>query len=798
MKIETKIHLNKFKPRPYQLKLLDAVENKKFKKSLVIWPRRCLAGNTHILMADGSYKLLCEIEKGDKIIAYNGKDFVPDIVKYVWAVGKKDAYKVTSFPFLPLYTSYDHVFANKDHYTTKWDPLCYINPHAQLLQYPGLRDSGIHDPNLAEFIGNMIAHGIISRFRCPSYKSNDKEQLVRMESLVKISFNYRTEWSLIFGNYKLTFPNNGEPKNKIKDMFTDENYDIAESRRGLPKILWTLDKASILRFFAGLFTNEDYFHLDKKAIIIDCSTSEELVWGYYWLLRKINIIPLIPIADHNFKYKLKITGREVEKLLKGNYIYGNSKCADLLHVLMADSRYNQNDLTIKDGVYHVPFERNDALPIYMFDIETKKHHNFVANGYIVHNSGKDICCFNLLIRAALRKVGVYFYLLPTFSQARRVIFDSITNSGDRFIDYIPKELIANINSQEMKIKLTNNSIIQLLGSDTYDTSLVGTNPNGIIFSEYSLQDPRAFQFARPILTANDGFCVIISTPRGKNSLWELFQIAKHNPQAWFSEKLTVEDTGHISLHDIEKERAEGVMSEDLIQQEYYTSFEMGVEGAYYAKYIDRLHVKGQIGDVPWEAAFKVHVAIDIGVRDSTCLIFFQTIGAVVRIIDEYTNSKVGLEHYVSVIRQKPYVYGHFIAPHDVKVQEWGSGLTRIEKARQLGINFTIAHNVSIEDGIECVRSTLGKVWIDSSNCKQLIKSLENYRQEFDIKKQVYKPFPLHDKWSHFADAMRYLCISLPKTQDGLSAAELDRRYHEAVYGNQSNLPSIFRDDLPDY
>jgi hypothetical protein len=58
---------------------------------------------------------------------------------------------------------------------------------------------------------------------------------------------------------------------------------------------------------------------------------------------------------------------------------------------------------------------------------------------------------------------------------------------------------------------------------------------------------------------------------------------------------------------------------------------------------------------------------------------------------------------------------------------------------------------------------------------------------------VYKDNPLHDKYSHAADAMRYMCISLPKTRDGLSAEDLDRMRNEAAYGGQSNLPAFFRD-----
>jgi hypothetical protein len=93
--------------------------------------------------------------------------------------------------------------------------------------------------------------------------------------------------------------------------------------------------------------------------------------------------------------------------------------------------------------------------------------------------------------------------------------------------------------------------------------------------------------------------------------------------------------------------------------------------------------------------------------------------------------------------------GRYIAPHDIAVKEWGSGQTRIAKAKELGIKFTLANNVGLMDGIESCRSAFGKIWIDEKNCGQLIKCLENYRQEWDSKRKVYHEKPLHDSNSHF-------------------------------------------------
>jgi hypothetical protein len=399
-------------------------------------------------------------------------------------------------------------------------------------------------------------------------------------------------------------------------------------------------------------------------------------------------------------------------------------------------------------------------------------------------AGKDVVAFNITLIMALKRVGVYFYLLPTYSQGRKVIFDSITSDGIRFLDYIPKELIAKINSQEQKITLVNDSVIQICGTDNIDT-LVGTNPVGCVFSEYALQDKRAYEFLRPALLVNGGWALFVSTPRGKNHLWDLYNIALNNPEEWFVYKKGVDETHHVSLDEIAKEEAEGLMSHDLIQQEYFVNFQIGAQGAYYAKYIDRLKLNSQITFVPWDPSLPVNTALDIGVRDSTSIIFFQYKNSFVNIIDVYENSKEGLEHYIALIKSKPYQYKYHIAPHDMRVREFTTGMARIDKARQLGIEFIIAENISIMDGIEAVRTTLPRCYIDQVKCGKLIRALENYRQEWDERREVYKPMPVHDQYSHFADAMRYLCISLNTISDGSSAADLDRRFAQATGQGQS-------------
>ncbi len=190
-------------------------------------------------------------------------------------------------------------------------------------------------------------------------------------------------------------------------------------------------------------------------------------------------------------------------------------------------------------------------------------------------SGKDKTCFNYMIRRSMEKVGTYFYLLPTRVQAKQVIWDNIDNDSFKMLSHIPKEIIKAMNATELKIELINGSIIQLMPADEFSERGIGTNPLGVVFSEYSVTNDKAWQYLSPILKVNGGWAVFNFTPRGQNHAYRLFQVAKNNPDTWFSEVLTIDDTKILTPEDIQQERNEG-MPEDTIQQEYYCKF---IEGA---------------------------------------------------------------------------------------------------------------------------------------------------------------------------------------------------------------------------
>jgi hypothetical protein len=356
-----------------------------------------------------------------------------------------------------------------------------------------------------------------------------------------------------------------------------------------------------------------------------------------------------------------------------------------------------------------------------------------------------------------QRVGVYYYIFPTYKQAKKVIWDGINKDGQPMLKDLPEEARKSTNNTEMKIVTVNDSLFQLVGSDRWD-DLMGTNPVGCIFSEYSLQNPMVWEYFKPILKENGGWAIFCYTPRGNNHGHTLFKMAKDNPN-WFCQLLTIEDTGVFSAEDMEEERREG-MSEELIQQEYYCSFSGSMPGAYYAKLLDVAEKENRIGKVPREPKLPVDTFWDLGIGDATAIWFVQQYAKEVRIIDYYEASGVGLEYYAKRLSEKPYVYGRHYAPFDIEVNELGSGKSRLETARSLGIRFQIVPKLSIEDGIEAARNLIPRCWFDESKCQLGIQALRNYHSEYDETKRVLKRSPVHDWSSHGADAWRYLAVGL--------------------------------------
>ncbi len=350
---------------------------------------------------------------------------------------------------------------------------------------------------------------------------------------------------------------------------------------------------------------------------------------------------------------------------------------------------------------------------------------------------------------------MYYY--PTMTLGRKAMWDGMDREGFSFLKHFPEEAMdGNPNNQEMRIKLKNGSIFQVVGTDRLE--VVGPNPVGAVFSEFSKQNPKGWNYIRPILRENKGWSVFNGTPRGKNHMYDLYKMAQNNDN-WFCQKLGIDDTGVVTPEDVEEDRIEG-MQEDMIQQEYFCSFDLGVEGSYYSKYMSEAMSEGRISRVPYEEALPVYTFWDLGVSDATAIWFAQFVGKEIHLIDYYENVGEGISHYIRQCREKPYVYSQHFAPHDVIARHLSTGTSTWDIARKMGWEFEILPKPpSVQEGIELARGILRQCWFDEQKCDRGIACLESYRKEYNEKNRVYSSRPRHDEFSNGSDAFRVLATA---------------------------------------
>lgn len=368
----------------------------------------------------------------------------------------------------------------------------------------------------------------------------------------------------------------------------------------------------------------------------------------------------------------------------------------------------------------------------------------------------------------------------------------------------PRGLVTSVNESDMLLKLENGSAYQVVGSDNYD-ALVGTNPLGVVFSEWALADPAAWSFIRPILAENGGFAIFITTPRGKNHAYQMWKMAVDSPD-WFTSLKTVKDTFKtvdgvevpiIGEEIIQQERDEGVPDE-IIDQEYYCSWEGINHGSIYGKQLQALAETHQI---EWETDLSLltFTAWDIGRRDATAIWFYQIVRDEIHIVDFCEGTGGDVDFWLEKLQEFPYRLGTPALPHDAKAKTFATKYSPHERFLHHHFAPYIVPNISVSQGISAARAILPNVYFNMAvpAVRKGVEHLREYCYDYDEKTKTFALTPRHDHHSHCADSFRMLSLSqnvievYTRRERAKTARKPDYIY--TPIGRAMNLENLFRD-----
>jgi hypothetical protein len=337
-------------------------------------------------------------------------------------------------------------------------------------------------------------------------------------------------------------------------------------------------------------------------------------------------------------------------------------------------------------------------------------------------AGKDIFGLSLARREAQINVGGYWHFFPKHVQARRAIWNGVDPKlGRNFVDAAFGDIICNKNNTEMFLEFNSGSTWQLLGSDNYDR-LVGGNARGVVFSEWALCDPQAWNYIRPIILENKGWALFITTYRGRNHAWRMAQSLKSNPE-WDVDVRTVLDTHDlngeriITDEDIDKERAEGT-SEAIIQQEYFCNPAATVAGAVYGMSTERLRASAARMAARWRPLAPVFACWDFSQSPtSTALLHVQPTGSTrLQVIAAESIQGASVPDCLAIANQRPWKISEHL------ISEESEPLVSIMADLRV-FPTVIKSSAHVETVTQAAIETLE---VDGAECEALLDSLSGY------------------------------------------------------------------------
>jgi phage terminase large subunit len=203
-----------------------------------------------------------------------------------------------------------------------------------------------------------------------------------------------------------------------------------------------------------------------------------------------------------------------------------------------------------------------------------------------------------------------------------------------------------------------------------------------------------------------------------------------------------------------------------------------VDGAIYSNEIREAQEAGRITNVPYDPMLKVHVVMDLGWNDSMSVILCQKGVSDLRVIGYIEDDHRTLDSYSSQLKALPYNWGTMYLPHDGQSKDFKHGISAEDIMRKFGWDVRIVPRMDIEAGIKIARMNFHRVYFDKS-ANRLVDCLKHYRRS--INSATNEPgAPLHDEYSHGADAFRYLCTSADSMKNESWSKEKIQYTHRGI------------------
>ena len=364
-------------------------------------------------------------------------------------------------------------------------------------------------------------------------------------------------------------------------------------------------------------------------------------------------------------------------------------------------------------------------------------------------SGKTMSAITSLAKYARHPNRKCMYVAPSYRMAKQIVYD------DLYQMLKERKWLKKVNQSDLAFTLVNGSIIYLRSADNPD-SIRGIGLDYVVLDEAADISEEAWKAViRPTLSDKEGSAMIISTPKGRGWLYDVYNDAKHLND-WASWQFTTAEGGIVSEQELAQARID--LDERTYLQEYEAKF-VDYSGLIYYAFAEHNIKDMDFTNNPFTTC---HVGIDFNIDPGCAAIAFVHQGGI-HIFDEIEIYGTDTREMVSEI-QRRYPNRRYICYPDASGAQRRSsagGITDHIILKNAGFQLKVGSvNPSVKDRIASVNAVLKadncRLTI-SPKCVKIIKGLRSHTYKEGTRQ------PTKDganDYSHFNDAIGYMVNNL--------------------------------------
>ena len=415
----------------------------------------------------------------------------------------------------------------------------------------------------------------------------------------------------------------------------------------------------------------------------------------------------------------------------------------------------------------IPYHRLPLRP-YQTDIVAAYNDPLIEELLLIiaRRGGKTTTVFSeCIVPDLVKEVQTIVLVYPTAKMGFRNFWNNIENDGFKTIEHIPDSLIKRKSSTEddMRIELINGSVFMVVGATNVE-ALRGANGKKYVFDEFADMPIEAVNVVAPIVEANGGKLIYMGTPKidginGETMRRMHFRFKKDaNRYTCY-----IDATHYMTPEALERVRQNYILrngNDFKYRQEMLLDWGQSSSSSYYGSIMSAKDKDGTMGEFPYNRAYPVFTAWDLGRSDSMVVGFFQFFKGKPQLIDILEVNGLGLDTIAEELKAKPYVYAWHFLPHDGTVASLNDNVRRIDYLQQQGLrNMSTLKREGVTIGISYVERWLPKLRINLGTTGDFNRKIRIYKKKFNPNTGDYQGAD-HKSESHIADMLRYLCTAL--------------------------------------